>query len=197
MTIHIPKPCNQEVNKYLDKWASNEKFVLQEKSINKLFTETFPGNTDIENVLIKASVLNDFYSTNIFSIYDMAKHIVSLNIDERLKQGDQTLVSEIGHTEIADKKKFFYSFATKYCSHHNPDAYPIYDSYVEKVLMHFKRIDKFSEFKQEDLKDYPTYKDILSQFAAFYGIASYSMKELDMYLWQLGKDKLSSNDKGE
>lgn len=187
MTALIPTPCNQEVEKYLELWDSNDKFVLQEKSINKLFTEIFTDNTDMEHVLIKASVLNDFYSTNVFSIYDMATHIVSLDIDERLKNGDEDLVSKIGHTEIAGKKKYFYSFATKYCSHHNPEAFPIYDSYVEKVLMHFKKKDKFAVYKQDDLKDYPTYKDILSQFAKFYGITSYSLKELDMYLWQLGK----------
>ena len=73
--------------------------------------------------MIKASVLNDFYSTNIFSIFDIAKHIVSLNIDERLKKGDEQLVSEIGHIEIKEKKRYFYSFATKYCSHHNPVAF--------------------------------------------------------------------------
>lgn len=187
MTALIPTPCNQEVEKYLELWDSNDKFVLQEKSINKLFTEIFTDNTDIEHVLIKASVLNDFYSTNIFSIYDMAKHIVSLDIDERLKQGDEALVSEIGHIVIADKEKYFYSFATKYCSHHNPVSFPIYDSYVDKVLMYFKKKDKFAVYKQDDLKVYPIYKKILSQFSEFYGITSFSLKELDMYLWQLGK----------
>ena len=191
MATIIPTPCNQEVEKYLELWDTNDKFVLQEKSINKLFTEIFPDNTNIEHVLIKASVLNDFYSTNIFSIFDMAKHIVSLDIDKRLKKGDETLISEIGHIVIADKEKYFYSFATKYCSHHNPETFPIYDSYVDKVLMHFKKRDKFTVFKQSDLKDYPTYKDILSQFAKFYGITSYSLKELDMYLWQLGKEFFS------
>ena len=197
MTACISTPCNQEIEKYLNLWNTTDKFVLQENSINKLFTKIFPNNTDTENVLIKASVLNDFYSTNIFSIFDMAKHIVSLDIDERLKNGDDSLVSEIGHIEIADKKKYFYSFATKYCSHHNPDAFPVYDSYVDKVLMHFKKVDKFAKFKRDDLKDYPTYKKILKKFAEFYGITSYSLKELDMYLWQLGKDKFSSNNEGE
>ena len=33
---------------------------------------------------------------------------------------------------INGKKKNLYSFASKYCSHHNPEAYPIYDSYVDE-----------------------------------------------------------------
>ncbi|UTW70364.1 hypothetical protein KHA80_07545 [Anaerobacillus sp. HL2] len=46
---------------------------------------------------------------------------------------------------IGEKKKNFYSFATKYCSHHNPLDYPIYDSYVDEVLRHFRNRDGFSD----------------------------------------------------
>lgn len=187
MNVTIPKPCEQEVKKYLDLWNSLENYVLQERSLNKLFKETFPNNIEIEDVLIKASALNDFYSTNIFSIFPVARHILSLDIDERLKAGDTTLVSEIANVEINEKKKVFYSFATKYCSHHNQADFPIYDSYVDKVLMYFKRQDKFSNFKQSDLRNYTLFKSILVKFAEFYGITSFSLKDLDRYIWQLGK----------
>lgn len=53
--------------------------------------------------------------------------------------------------------------------------------------MFFKRKDKFENFKQSDLKNYSMYKNILLKFAKFYGITSYSLKDLDRYLWQLGK----------
>lgn len=183
----LPTPCNEEVEKYLQRWDSLENYVLQEKSLNKLFHELVPENDEIEKILIKASTLNDFYSTNIFSIFPVAKHILDLKIDDRLKKGDADLVSEIADVEISGKKKHFYSFATKYCSHHNANDYPIYDSYVEKVLMYYKKEDKFAEFKLDNLKDYATYKSILRQFANFYGIAGYGLKDLDRYLWQLGK----------
>lgn len=159
--------------------------------INKLFTEVFPDNTEIEGILIKSSVLNDFYSTNIFSIFTVAKHILSIGIDKRLKKGDDSLVSEIANVEIEGKKKIFYSFATKYCSHHNPEDFPIYDSYVDKILMYFKRVDRFEKFRHSDLRDYSAYKEILLKFTEFYGITSYSLKDLDMYLWQLGKKYFS------
>lgn len=187
MNANIPRPCKQEVKKYLDLWDSLDNYVLQERSLDKLFIETFPNNTEIEDILIKASALNDFYSTNIFSIFSVAKHILSLDIDKRLKTGDTTLVSEIANVEIKGKKKVFYSFATKYCSHHNPIDFPIYDSYVDKILMYFKRKDKFESFKQADLKDYSTFKNILLKFAEFYDITTYNLKDIDRYLWQLGK----------
>ena len=117
----IPNPTKNEVEKYLKKWDSLENYVLQEKSLDKLFLITYPNNTDISDILIKASSLNDFYSTNIFSIVTMGKHIYNLNIDRRLKESDETLVNDIASVIIKGKRKNFYSFATKYCSHHNPD----------------------------------------------------------------------------
>lgn len=83
--VNIPIPCKNEVEKYLDKWDSLENYVLQENSLDKLFFKTYPSNDDINEILIKASSLNDFYSTNIYSIFSIAKHIYNLNIDERLK----------------------------------------------------------------------------------------------------------------
>ena len=191
--INIPKPSKEEVEKYLKLWDSLENYVLQENSLNKLFYKTYPKNTDIDDILIKASSLNDFYSTNIFSIFNVAKHIKELNIDKRLANKDETLVNELAKVKINDKEKNFYSFATKYCSHHDPINYPIYDSYVEKILMHFKKIDNFSNFKRDDLKEYPKFKQILIEFKKYYDIDDYNLKDIDKYLWQLGKEYYPNN----
>ena len=186
--IKINKSSENEVEKYLKKWDSLENYVLQESSLNKLFFSTYPNNKDINDILIKASSLNDFYSTNIFSIFSVAKHIRDLNIDERLKIKDETLVNDIALVKINGKQKNFYSFATKYCSHHDPVNYPIYDSYVEKILCYFNKIDNFSTFKKFDLKDYSRFKEILCDFKNFYDIDKYNLKDIDRYLWQLGKE---------
>ena len=101
------------VIKYLNKWDSLENYVLQENALDKLFFKVYPSNTDIHDILIKCSSLNDFYSTNIFSIFPVAKHILNLNIDDRLKQGDTTLVNDIANVTIANKavtRKLFLLF---------------------------------------------------------------------------------------
>ena len=180
--INIPEPSKKEVQKYLDKWDSLE------NSLEKLFFKTYPNNTDINDILIKASSLNDFYSTNIFSIFPVAKHILELNIDERLKNGDETLVNDIARVTISGKNKYLYSFATKYCSHHFPTIFPIYDNYVEKVLLYFKHKDSFAQFKKSDLKNYKIFKEILIKFKKYYNIDEFNLKDIDRYLWQLGKD---------
>ena len=183
--MSIPQPSKEEVEKYLIKWTTLENYVLQEKSLDKLFFDVLPENKEIEDILIKCSTLNDFYSTNIFSIYPVAKHIHSLNIDDKLKQGDLTLIDDIKNIKGINRK--FYSFASKYCSHHDPYTYSIYDSYVEKVLMHFKRKDKFADFKKVDLKDYLKFHEVLMKFIEFYNLEEFNIKQIDQYLWQIGK----------
>ena len=96
MITNISTPNKNEVEKYLKKWDSLENYVLQESALDKLFFNTYPENKDINDILIKASSLNDFYSTNIFSIFPVAKHIQKLNIDKRLKNFDESLLSENG-----------------------------------------------------------------------------------------------------
>ena len=165
---NIPSPNEKIMEEYLDKWDNlEEHYVWQESSLYKLFHEVYKYNTDLNEILIKCSCLNDFYSTNIFSIYPVAKKIFELKIDKRLNEGDPTLVNDIAHITINDKDKFFYSFATKYCSHHNNIEFPIYDFFVDRMLMYFKTKDKFASFKQADLKDYAKFKKILIDFKKY------------------------------
>ena len=187
----IPTPSKEEVYKYIKKWETLENYVNQENSLKKLFVDLIPENKLLEDILIKVSTLNDFYSTNIFSVFPVAKHILELDIDERLKVGDLSLVNDIADVKELDRT--FYSFATKYCSHHNPEVFPIYDNYVLRVLVHFKKIDHFSKFTRNDLKDYIRFNEVLDEFAKFYELENYSKKELDRYLWLVGKEYFKRN----
>lgn len=192
--MKIVKPSPFEIEDSLKKWDNLENYVLQESSLKKLFTQTYPQNIDIEDVLIKVCSLNDFYSTNIFSPFSVAKHIVELSIDDKLEMEDLTIVNKIANVKMpGDKKRNFYSFATKYCSHHKPNIYPIYDSFAEKMLCHFKKIDKFHNFNKYDLKDYETFKNIIQKFSDYYGLDDYDLKKIDKYLWLKGKEHFAKN----
>src|SRR5699024_6064357 len=102
----------------------------------------FPQNSLVQDVLLKVSVINSLYSTNIYAVHEISYHIQKLNIDCRLISGDLSLVEDIatGH----GKGRRFFSFATKYCNWHRPDIYPIYDSFVEKTLIAVRDNFKFS-----------------------------------------------------
>ena len=189
----LPRPSSEQVNHWLKKWKKLAGYVPQEKSLNKLFLKTYPFNNEIDDVLIKVCALNQFYSTNIRKIFDIADHIVSLNIDVDLKNNKLDLVEKIasGHG-IRKKKKDgtegkeinYYSFATKYCSHHKSDIYPIYDSFVEKMLLNFK--NEFGDFPRQDIRSFKKFRNTLIKFKEFYGL-DFSLKDIDKYLWQAGK----------
>ena len=135
----LQTPTNKLLDEYIDKFNNDERYYLADKTIICLF-EAFPENKYLEHILLKISVINDLYSTNILGTFNMARHIQQLVIDCRLKQGDPLLVNEIssGHGIISKKNNKeinFYSFATKYCNWHNRENYAIYDSFVNKVLI--------------------------------------------------------------
>lgn len=185
---NIPRPTPKEIESYLKLWDSLENYALQESSLKKLFSKTYPLNNNLDDVLIKVCALNDFYSTNIFSPFTVAKHIVALNIDDYLAKDDLEIVNKIGNVKMNDHKSInFYSFATKYCSHHKPTMYPIYDSYVEKILMYFKKKDHFCDFSRQDLRSYGKFKEVLLKFREFYRLQQFNLKQIDQYLWQAGK----------
>jgi predicted methyltransferase len=123
----------------------------------------------------------------------MAERIIELNIDERLRDYDKTLVNELAKVEIKGKTKNFYSFATKYCSHHNPTQYPIYDSYVHKILTFFQNQDDFYGSKLPDFKVFDDFRNVLLQFRDFYILTEFDLLQLDRYLWQLGKESFPKN----
>ena len=186
--VEVPQPSPEQVTYYLRKWDGLENYHLQECALDKLFHQLCPENKSIEDVLLKAATLNDFYSTNIFSIFPVAKHILELDIDNRLAEGRVGLVEDIQTVVIGGKEHHFYSFASKYCSHHNEKDFPIYDSFVDEVLRYFRARDGFAQFRNDELKVYPRFKELLIAFRSFYGLEQFSLKEVDKYIWQLGKD---------
>ncbi len=99
----------EEIKNYLEKWDTLDNYVLQESSLSKLFTQTYPLN-NMDDVLIKVCALNDFYSTNIFSPLTIAKHIVELKIDQRLKNEDLELVNDIAKVWVNRTKIMIFIF---------------------------------------------------------------------------------------
>lgn len=182
-------PSESELKKYLELWDKLDDYVAHEDALSMIFREdsTFRRNTDLRHIIIKCSALNDFYATNIYRIAPVARKIYEIpDFDERLAKGDDTLVEEIA---LVDGRRN-YSFATKYCSHHQPLLYPIFDRYVCDVLAELRRRNPGAfRFKQKKaLTTYPTFRGAIDDFRRSYGLYNYSYKDIDRYLWQLGKD---------
>lgn len=168
----------------MDKWYTyrDSKMLEQENALSILF-QHFYQNNNLQNVLVKVSCLNDFYSTNIRDTYSVAKVIYQLNIDRRLQNGDLTLVDDIAsETEKNCKSgRREYSFATKYCSFHCPDVYPIFDSRNEKVLREYRK--DISIFPFTLRKSYKEYVKIINKYREIFGLECFSYKEIDRFNW--------------
>ena len=113
-------PTNELIAGYIEKFNNDDRYYPADQAITKLF-QTFPTNIHLEDILLKISVLNDLYSTNILGTFAMAKHIQKLGIDNALKVGEPFVVNRIavGHgirSSKTNKELNFYSFATKYCN---------------------------------------------------------------------------------
>ena len=150
----------------------------------------------MENILIKVSTLNALYGTNIKSLRPVAEKIYDLQIDGKI-HGDSPsveIVNEMAVVKNKDKQRNNYSFATKYCHFHNENFYPIWDSYVDKLLKTYNSEDKFSAEKS-DLRNFGEYKLFLKNFRDCYKISESEVPwpTLDKFLWLYGKEMFPKN----
>lgn len=191
--ILLDHPTEKLVKQYIDKFELDERYKYGDSAIIKLFT-AFPYNTSLEDIILKVSVVNELYSTSIYSVFRVAQHILKCDIDENIKAGNPKTVHQIatGHnirTKKHNTEINFYSFATKYCNWHNQTDYSIYDSFVEKTLMAYKKRDGFSEFKKKDLKDFEKFHQVILDFVDYYNLNGNNAKDIDKFLWIYGKEK--------
>ena len=137
-------------------------------------------------MLLKVLLLNKLYSTQIPDIHieSLARHISGLGIDRSLVEGQPSTVALIARCEGLS---YNLSFASKYCSWHNPTAYPIYDHYADKCLWTYKMRCGFAQFHRKDLKDYASFREVVIKFRNFYKLGSFNFREIDKFLWLQGK----------
>jgi hypothetical protein len=190
--MRLERPTKHLIDKYRRQFEN--KNSADEVAIKELW-KIFPDNKDYKGVLLKSIVLNTLYSTQIRAIKTVARNIFELDIDAQLRQGDPQAVEQIAKLTISGKERRNYSFATKYCSFHNPSSYPIYDSIVDKVLRAYQKQDEFLDEPLGDLKDYRRFKEVLERFVNFYeGLGRPSWRELDYFLHDYGKEKFAKQE---
>ena len=192
--LKIPCPTKFEVKKYLAIWDKEPNFYKPEAALIRLFKDYRP-NRNISTILDKVYALNDAFGTAIFWQIPIAEHIEKQEIDEGLYAGDLSVVDNIkvGHgiKTSGGRERKFYSFATKYCSFHNLEKYPMFDSNVKRALICFKKNCKRFTFNNEDLIKYNKFVGIIENFNEVFDLSS-SFRDVDKYLYLVGR-KLNPN----
>jgi len=167
----------------------DEENAVIEEALKDLFGQ-YSDNKNHSHVLLKVVALNRLYSTNIFAVHNMAKHIYdhAEEIDSALVIGSPEIVDKIARLTIKAEEHHFYSFATKYCSWHRTAAYPIWDSRVDRYLWRLQKRDHFApSFKANaDLWDYPKFRAVVISLRDRYGLGSFTVKQIDKFLGLYG-----------
>ena len=175
------------VEPYFKKFKNIEGYFIGERKTFGYFHSN-PKNTDLREVLLKTTAVGDPDCTMREANHDMASNIVSLNIDHRLSTLDTQLVNEIAELGTADRNKYFYTFATRYCNYHSPKAYPIYDKLSSEILLLFFQKVKDQDLADNTLLDYGQYKQAMEEFSKSFQVKGLDYWELDKFLWLYGND---------
>ncbi len=201
-TFQFDYPTPELVKEYVDKFENdnNRSDFFKDSAIIKLF-DKFPNNTELDEVLAKVTLLNAFYSTQILDmdLLNVSRDIVALKIDSSIygEKVDYDIVNRIAYCGSFYQRKL-YSFASKYCSFHNPAEFPIVDSYSKGMLYYMNncedtRFHFFTQgFTQNDLNNYYNYWKVFSAFIEHYKLVNLSFKEIDKYLWKYAKYEMGS-----
>jgi hypothetical protein len=196
MTTALEKPTVEAVKIAVREFDEENQTI--ETALTELFSQ-YPHNTEESHVLLKVVALNELYSTQIRlyseripTILDVVRHIVGIKIDADLGMCLPDLVDTIADTTVEGKDhRCYYSFATKYCSWHRPESYPIWDSRVDKYLWRLRNQDRgkqggLRQFEQKELWSYPHFKKVVDDFRIQYRLNEFSYKQIDKFLWSEG-----------
>lgn len=199
---HFELPTQDSVRKACEHFDADEETKLIEPALTDLFAK-YPSNTSGAQVLLKVVTLNLLYATQIPTrapdrpnVFDLAKCIPNLNLDQALKECSLQIVNTISTAQFAGKKRINrFAFATKYASWHKQDIDPIWDGHVQNYLtclrnLHRTEWDKFADGFPLSSNDwgYPEFHALMPRFRGHFDLTGVSFKNLDKFLWWHGRN---------
>ena len=195
ITMSTPQPARPTadfVQKYIDRTKQNPQYAREHDDLAELLRK-YPKNRNLDEVKIKVEKINRIYATRISNkgLVRVAKHIVQINIDPQLDSNSPEVVENIALVKNHNRRE--YSFATKYCSWHKPNAYPRLDNFVKRLLWDYQKSYGFSEFDHFELVDYDRFryvrfKEIVEAFRDFFCLNQFNFNDLDQFLWAYGEE---------
>lgn len=202
----IEKITNEELEKYTLKVKNDFKY-RSAAELMELALINNPLNNDIAMVSMKISLIDITNGTNLSrnlgkngGLYKLSKKIVESNFDERVKNGDITIIEELARFTKQEFNKNLFSFITKYCLYHNihcynRDDYAIYDSVLSKNLHRYiskenyklitgQKLTKNSFSKMKDNFNYELYLKIIDEILKQNNITvDKPHRKLDWFIW--------------
>ena len=181
MNPAVETPSAERVKAACEKFDHEHELI--EHSLEELVRQ-YPHNIDPRHILLKVVAVNALEHTHILAVDAVARHIRAdiENIDKAMASGSPEVIHQIAKVAIQGKKYNLYSFATKYCSLHNPQAYPVYDLRVDHYLCHLQAQHPFTAFHHAELCDYSKFVAIMTAFRDFHRLGSFSFQEIGKFI---------------
>ena len=179
----VEKITDEELELYAQKVRDDLKYGGEGILIDEALKNN-PLNNDKSLVVMKICLIDITNGTNLSrnlgkdgGLFKLSQKIVDSNFDERVKNGDTSIIPELAKWTKKEFGKNLFSFITKYCLYHNvhcynKDDYAIFDSVVSKSLHKYiskedyeiltgnkLRYDSF--FKMKDEYNYDLYLKII------------------------------------
>lgn len=141
----VEKITDEELELYAQKVRDDIKYGGEGILIDEALKNN-PLNNDKSLVAMKICLIDITNGTNLSrnlgkdgGLFKLSQKIVDSNFDERVKNGDTSIIPELAKWTKKEFGKNLFSFITKYCLYHNvhcynKDDYAIFDSVVSKSL---------------------------------------------------------------
>lgn len=222
----------------------NDRYSLDENAEDNAFNKAFknfPLNKDPEIVAMKIALVDMTNSTNlgrilgnkdylqngkhivrkVFTLSDLIRKIIFISdFDERVKEGDIALVSELTKWS-KERGANLMSFFSKYCLYHNyctygKDDYSIYDSVLQQNLGAYLNLEEFKQLfpdiairetsniaklvanriaKMKESCDYEAYWNLIDKILNLKNISDnqvmFKRRKLDHFVWYLNRTKMN------
>lgn len=167
------------INQKLKEYQQEKGFFTGDKTRNSFYKAHF-SNSEIDDVVLKISMLKYHAVSYIKSnIQHIASGIVDLNIDQELRDGEPRVVPELMTIFKGQQNKpVFFSFCSAYCNAHNPEAYPIYNSFVGCLLCCTTHTST-----EQSLNDYALFKSKIDYTKNMLNLSPLNYQEFDKFLW--------------
>ncbi len=206
MMLVSEKITNADLELYAQKVKEDIKYGGEGILIDEALKKN-PYNNNKSIVAMKICLIDITNGTNLSrnlgkkgGLYKLSEKIASSNFDERVKNGDISIVEELARWTKEELGKNLFSFITKYCLYHNnhcyeKDDFAIYDSVVSKNLHKYiteeeyysvtgKKLRKNSFAKLKDEYNYEEYMRIIDYIIQKNNITvDKPHRKLDWFIW--------------
>ncbi len=164
----------ENIRQQLHGWKTSDETL-------EIVRNSFPG-FDFSDVLIKATVINSLYGTNVYAIWKAAEHVHGTIAKYNLGNAETEFVEKIAR--VPGINRVFISFASKFAHFFiDSERFPIMDSHAVSAIKYHLGYGKWEKCSA----DRP-YNEFVFNFTKLKDLCGFngSGRDFEHYLWLAG-----------